>query len=74
MRLHRRLRRIGVARTHGRDDPAMLADRSLVAVPFKLFVPLVMIVEDQRNHLLEIGHEAVLHHRVDGRVKGLVQP
>ena len=54
MRQHCRLHRLGIPRFQRRDVPQMFANRGLVAVPLKLFVPLIMVVENQRDHLLDV--------------------
>ena len=52
----------------------MFANRGLVAIALELFVPLIVVVENQRDHLLESHHKAVLHRAVDRGVKPFVQP
>jgi hypothetical protein len=44
-----------------------------VAVPFVLFVPLVVTVENHRDHAIETNDETIVRRIVDAGVKGLVQ-
>ena len=51
----------------------MLADRDLVALPFVLFVPLIVVVEDQRDDVVEVVDEAVGRGRIDQAVEPAVE-
>ena len=62
-----------LARFQRVDNSQMLADRGEVAVALVLLVPLIVVVEDERDHLLEFRHEAVLHDAADGGVEAFIE-
>ncbi len=48
-------------------------DRRSIAAPLVLFIPLIVVVENQRNHPLKLRRKAVFDHASQRVVKALVQ-
>ena len=55
------------------DIGEVLADRDFVALPLVVLVPLVVVVEDQRDDVVEAVDEAVGRGRVDQAVEAAVE-
>jgi len=55
------------------DVIEVLLDRDLVALPFVAFVPLIVVVKDQRDDVVEIVDEAIGHGRVDEPVQPVIE-
>src|ERR1700674_4172886 len=64
---------VRISREQRFDVAKMLADRDNIALLLVCLPPLVVIVEDERNYVVEVGHEPVSRGVNDEPVEPLIQ-
>ena len=67
------LRGVQIASTQGIDVIQMFPDSVFIADALIRFIPLKVIVEHERDDLLELLHEPIGKHVIDDRVKSFIQ-